>query len=254
MRCIFLGTGTSQGVPVIACDCEVCQSLDARDQRLRSSLYLEVDGKSLLIDTGPDFRQQMLRERITRLDAVLFTHSHKDHTAGLDDIRGFTFRHQIRMPLYGMAESLDQISREFAYIFDLQHQHPGLPKASLHPITSKAFSIDTISIQPIEVLHHQMPVFGFRIRDLTYITDANYISEEEKQKMKGSKVLVLNALRKESHPSHFTLKEAISLAEEIGAQQTYFTHMSHLLGKHEEVSSSLPTGISLAYDGLSFCV
>ena len=250
MRCTFLGTGTSQGVPVIACDCSTCSSKDPRDHRLRSSVHIEVDDLHIVIDTGPDFRQQMLRASIHRLDAVLFTHQHKDHTAGLDDIRSFTFKQKKHMPLYGRAEVLDQITREFSYIFDTQNTHPGIPKATLHPITSASFSIKEAIIQPIEVLHHRLPVFGFRIRDFSYITDANYISKAEQEKIKGSKVLVLDALRKEPHPSHFTLSEAIALAEELQVPQTYFTHISHLLGRHEEVSSELPPGTALAYDGL----
>ena len=251
MKFTFLGTGTSQGIPVIACNCAVCSSKDIHDKRLRSSLYVEAKGLHLVIDTGPDFRQQMLREQVHRLDAILFTHQHKDHTAGLDDIRSFNFKHNMYMPLYGQSAVLSQLRREFAYMFEEKDRHLGLPRATLHSITAhELFSINHLRIQPIEVLHYKLSVLGFRVGDFTYITDANYISETEKKKIHGSRVLVLNALRKSPHPSHFTLREAIALANELGVPQTYLTHISHLLGKHAEVSKELPKGIALAYDGL----
>jgi phosphoribosyl 1,2-cyclic phosphate phosphodiesterase len=248
LKLTFLGTGTSQGVPVIACDCEVCQSVDFHDKRLRSSVHIEVDGLSLVIDTGPDFRQQMLRERIKRLDAVIFTHEHKDHTAGLDDIRSFNFLQQMDMPVYASTEVITQLKREFSYIF-ADHKYPGVPLVDVKLLDGKPFTIDQTTITPINVMHFKLPVFGFRIGDFTYITDANYISEEEKEKIKGSKVLVLNALQKTPHISHFTLDEAISLAQELKADQTYFTHISHKLGTHRDVSAQLPENIYLAYDG-----
>ncbi len=246
----FLGTGTSQGVPIIGCACPVCQSTDPRDKRLRSSLHVVTDEVALVIDTGPDFRYQMLREKIQRVDAVLFTHQHKDHTAGLDDIRGFTSKHNMHMPLYGRAAVLKQLKTEFAYIFAKKNRHEGLPRAKLCPITDTPFSIQGLRVRPIELMHHRLPVFGFRIGDFTYITDANYIAEEEKEKLKGTQVLVLNALRHEPHPSHFSLSEAIDLAKELGVPQVYFTHISHLLGSHSEISATLPEGMALAYDGL----
>lgn len=249
MKLTFLGTGTSQGVPVIACGCEVCRSIDFHDKRLRTSVYIEADELSLVIDTGPDFRQQMLRERIKKLDAVLYTHEHKDHTAGLDDIRSFNFRQQMDMPLYGTADVLAQIQREYAYIFT-NKKYPGLPMVDLRPITNAPFFINQLKITPIQVMHSRLPVFGFRIGDLSYITDANYIAEEEKEKLKGSRVLVLNALQIEQHASHFTLDEAIAVAQEIGAEKTYFTHISHKLGLHRNISPSLPPNIELAHDGL----
>ena len=249
MKCTFLGTGTSQGVPVIACDCAVCTSADPHDTRLRTSVYLEVGDVHLVIDTGPDFRQQMLRVPVQRLDAVLFTHQHKDHTAGLDDIRGFNFKHEMVMPLYGSAEVLAQLQREFAYIFE-PNPHIGLPKVSLQPITAGAFNVGSLTVQAISLMHNKLPVFGFRIGNFTYITDANYISEEEKSKIRGAKCLVINALRQHPHPSHFTLSEAIALAQELAVPQVYFTHISHLLGLHAEVSPTLPKGMALAYDGL----
>ncbi|WOK04986.1 MBL fold metallo-hydrolase [Imperialibacter roseus] len=248
MKLTFLGTGTSQGVPVIACDCEVCQSVDFHDKRLRSSVHIEVDGLSLVIDTGPDFRQQMLRERIKRLDAVIFTHEHKDHTAGLDDIRSFNFLQQMDMPVYASTAVITQLKREFSYIF-ADHKYPGVPLVDVKLLDGKPFTIGNTTITPINVMHFKLPVFGFRIGDFTYITDANYISDEEKKKIKGSKVLVLNALQKTPHISHFTLDEAISLAQELKADQTYFTHISHKLGSHRDVSAQLPENIYLAYDG-----
>ncbi|MEQ8532328.1 MAG: MBL fold metallo-hydrolase [Imperialibacter sp.] len=248
MKLTFLGTGTSQGVPVIACNCEVCQSVDFHDKRLRSSVHIEVDGLSLVIDTGPDFRQQMLRERIKRLDAVIFTHEHKDHTAGLDDIRSFNFLQQMDMPVYASTAVITQLKREFSYIF-ADHKYPGVPLVDVKLLDGKPFTIGQTAITPINVMHFKLPVFGFRIGDFTYITDANYISDEEKEKIKGSKVLVLNALQKAPHISHFTLDEAVALAQELKSDQTYFTHISHKLGSHREVSAQLPENIYLAYDG-----
>ncbi len=244
----FLGTGTSQGVPVIGCRCAVCQSLDFRDKRLRTSLHLEVDGKSLVFDTGPDFRQQVLRERIDRLDAVIFTHEHKDHTAGLDDVRAYNFRQQKDMPIYGHPRVINQLKQEFSYAF-AAHKYPGVPLLEVHEIENTPFYIDGTTLLPIEVYHYKLPVFGFRIGDFTYITDANAIAEEEKQKIKGSRILVLNALQQQPHISHFALHEAVALAQELEAEQTYFTHISHRMGQHHEVSRHLPTGIFLAYDG-----
>ncbi|CAD5299310.1 MULTISPECIES: MBL fold metallo-hydrolase [unclassified Imperialibacter] len=248
MKLTFLGTGTSQGVPVIACNCEVCQSVDFHDKRLRSSVHIEVDGLSLVIDTGPDFRQQMLRERIKRLDAVIFTHEHKDHTAGLDDIRSFNFLQQMDMPVYASTAVITQLKREFSYIF-ADHKYPGVPLVDVKLLDGNPFIIGQTTITPINVMHFKLPVFGFRIGDFTYITDANYISDEEKEKIKGSKVLVLNALQKAPHISHFTLDEAVALAQELKADQTYFTHISHKLGTHTDVSAQLPENIYLAYDG-----
>lgn len=246
----FLGTGTSQGVPVIGCTCQVCQSLDFRDKRLRTSLHLQVAGKSLVFDTGPDFRQQMLRQRIHQLDAVIFTHEHKDHTAGLDDVRAYNFRQKKDMPIYGHPRVINQLKQEFAYAF-ADHRYPGVPLLEVHEIGNDPFQIDGTTLLPIEVLHYQLPVLGFRIGDFTYITDANSIADTEKEKIKGSQVLVLNALQQQAHISHFNLQEAIALAEELGAAQTYFTHISHRMGLHQEINPQLPPGISLAYDGLS---
>lgn len=249
VKITFLGTGTSQGVPIIACQCAVCLSADTRDKRLRSSIMVEHQGKNFVIDTGPDFRQQMLREDVRNVDAVLFTHEHKDHTAGFDDIRAFNFVNQKKMEVYASARVQEAIRREFAYIFS-DFKYPGIPEINLHLLENKKISIQGVEVMPIEVLHYKLPVFGFRIGDLTYITDANFISEEEKEKIKGSKVLVLNALRREQHISHFTLAQAIDLVEELQPDVAYFTHISHQLGLHEQVQKELPTHIQLAYDGL----
>ena len=245
----FLGTGTSQGVPVIGCSCEVCQSLDFRDQRLRTSIHIAVQGQSFVVDTGPDFRMQMLREGIKKLDAVLFTHEHKDHTAGLDDIRPFNFYQQGDIPIFGRLAVLEQLQREYAYIFN-DKKYPGVPQVACVEIDHNPFQINGIGITPIPVLHYKLPVLGFRIGDFSYITDANHIPEESLALLEGSEILVLNALQKEPHIAHFTLDQAIEQALRIGAKKTYFTHISHRLGLHNEVKKELPEGIFLAYDGL----
>ncbi|MEP0369147.1 MAG: MBL fold metallo-hydrolase [Cyclobacteriaceae bacterium] len=245
----FLGTGTSQGVPVIACECDVCRSIDFRDKRTRSSIHINVDGKSLVIDTGPDFRTQMLRERIKHLDAILFTHEHKDHTAGMDDVRSFNFHQKIDMPVYADERVIDQLKREFSYVF-AEQKYPGVPSIEIHTIDKADFNISGTTITPIEVMHYKLPVFGFRIKDFTYITDANYISEEEIEKIKGTKVLVLNALQKTDHISHFTLAQAIEMVQRINPEKAYFTHISHKLGKQRDVELELPENCHLAFDGL----
>jgi len=246
----FLGTGTSQGVPVIACGCEVCTSTDKHDKRLRTSVLIEIDGKVIAIDSGPDFRYQMLRAGVKRLDAVVFTHEHKDHTAGLDDIRAFNFVQQAPMDIYAVPRVQESLKREFSYIF-AAYKYPGIPQLNMHTIGLDPFFIGPVEITPIEVMHYRLPVLGFRIKDFTYITDAKTIAPAEMEKIKGSRVLVINALQKEPHISHFTLDEAIALAKQMGAQTTYFTHISHRLGKHADVSAELPEGIALAYDGLT---
>jgi len=250
LKITFLGTGTSQGVPVIGCECEVCRSLDYRDKRLRVSVLIEIDGISLVIDTGPDFRQQMLRERISKLDAVLLTHSHKDHIAGLDDVRAFNFLQERGMPIYGTTKTLEQVKKEFYYAFE-NEKYPGTPILQLHAIDEREFEFNGVRITPLPVLHLQMPVMGFRLRDFTYITDANVIPEETLAKLKGTKVLALNALQKEKHISHFNLDEAVVQAKKIGAKQTYFTHISHKMGLHQSVSKELPDTLALAHDGLT---
>jgi phosphoribosyl 1,2-cyclic phosphate phosphodiesterase len=249
LKATFLGTGTSQGVPVIACECAVCASADARDKRLRVSMLIEVSGKTFVIDSGPDFRYQMLRAGVKHLDAIIFTHEHKDHIAGLDDIRAFNYRQQSELNVYAHKRVQAALLREFHYAFE-EFKYPGVPLIAMQEIENKPFEIQGVQIVPIEVMHYLLPVLGFRIGDFTYITDAKTIAEEEREKIKGSEVLVINALQKERHISHFTLEEAIAIAEELGAEQTYFTHISHKLGRHEDISQELPPGISLAYDGL----
>lgn len=245
----FLGTGTSQGIPVIACDCEVCSSSDPRDKRLRSSVLLQLADKNIIIDTGPDFRYQMLREHIDHLDAILFTHSHKDHIAGLDDVRAFNRQQGGAIDIYGTREVHEALKREFYYAFATK-KYPGVPQLELHEITLSPFSLFGEEIIPIEVMHYMMPVLGFRLGDFTYITDAKTVSDSQIRKIIGTKILVVNALQRDPHISHFTLDEAIAFAQRVGAAQTYFTHISHRLGLHEEVDRELPKGISLAYDGL----
>ena len=249
MKITFLGTGTSQGVPLIACECEVCKSSDVRDKRLRCSILVESNGKSIVVDTGPDFRQQMLRENVKQLDAVLFTHEHKDHIAGLDDIRAFNFILKKRMEVYASTRVQEAIKREFAYIF-ADFKYPGIPEIDLLTIENKAFQVQGIDVTPIEVMHYKLPVFGFRFHDFVYITDANFISPEEKAKIKGCKVLVLNALRRQTHVSHFTLEEALQLIAELKPEKAYLTHISHQLGKYADVERELPPNVFQAYDGL----
>jgi len=212
-------------------------------------VLIETEHTNIVIDTGPDFRQQMLRENVHKVDAIIFTHGHKDHTAGFDDIRGFNWKTKEAMEVYSNEEVEIVLKRDFHYAF-AEHKYPGVPNLNLNVIQNKNFMIRDIPITPIEVLHYKLPVFGYRIGDFSYITDANFISESEKEKLKGSKVLVLNALRKSEHISHFTLDQAVAIASEIGAEQTYLIHMSHQMGLHVEVDSELPEGINLAYDGL----
>lgn len=252
MKITFLGTGTSQGVPVISCPCRVCASTNKKDKRLRSSIMIEYEGKVFVVDSGPDFRQQMLRENVKRLDALIFTHSHKDHTAGMDDIRAFNFFMNQPTDVYATEYTQQKLREEFPYIFH-EHNYPGIPELIFHTIDGDLpFTINGLDILPVKVLHYKMPVLGFRFGDFTYITDAKRILPEEKKKIYGTKILVLNALQTEPHISHFTLAEAIDMAKEINAETTYFTHISHRLGLHDEVSSNLSDGIELSYDGLSF--
>lgn len=249
----FLGTGTSTGVPMIACPCEVCASANPKDKRLRSSILVKSETTTIVVDTTPDFRQQMLRINNKKLDAVLFTHPHKDHTAGLDDIRAYNFFQQTAMEVYANSLTEEALKREFAYVFS-DKKYPGVPEINLNTIDETPFFIGDVKVIPIQVWHYKMPVYGFRFGNFTYITDANRIDENEKQKIRGSEVLVLNALRKEDHVSHFTLQQAVDLVQELGVPTAYFTHISHQLGKHDEVNAILPEGIELAYDGLEISI
>lgn len=249
MNITFLGTGTSQGIPVIGCDCPVCRSLDFRDKRSRTSLHIDYQGKSIVIDTGPDFRQQMLQSGVRRVDAVLYTHEHKDHTAGLDDIRPFNFSQKMDIPIYGAKRVLLQIKKEYSYIFE-KVKYPGIPGIIINEINNKPFILEGIKVMPIEVLHYRLPVLGYRFGDFTYITDASFISDEELEKAKGSKILVLNALQIENHLSHFSLKKALEMVDLIQPEKAFFTHIGHRLGNHKEVEKNLPDHVRLAYDGL----
>ncbi len=254
MKITFLGTGTSQGVPIIGCQCLVCVSNDIRDNRLRSSILIETESTTVVIDSGPDFRQQLLRAKVKKLDGLVFTHSHKDHVAGMDDVRAFNFLQGKPVDIFASTETQEVIRNEFPYIFS-NLDYPGIPKINLFTIDKDTpFIIGDIHLQPIEVLHYKMPVLGFRINDFTYITDANFISNDELSKVMGTKYLVLNALRREPHISHFTLEEAIDLSKKINAQSTFFTHISHQLGLHKDVEKELPNGINLAYDTFSIVV
>lgn len=249
MQATFLGTGTSQGVPVITCTCAVCRSNDPRDQRTRTSLMLRSDTTTLVIDTGPDFRQQMLREKAGDLDAVVFTHGHKDHVAGLDDIRPFNYLLNKTIDVFAETNVQEILHREFAYAFQPQ-DYPGVPQIRLITIDETPFQVGDIHLQPIRVTHKHLPVLGFRTGDFTYITDANIIAEVELEKIKGSKILVLNALRREKHYSHFNLEEALAIVERVQPEQAYFTHLSHYMGLHADVERELPANVHLAYDGL----
>lgn len=249
MRVTFLGTGTSQGVPVIACECPTCLSEDEKDKRLRTSLLLETGKTTLVFDAGPDFRQQMLRENVKKLDAIILTHEHKDHISGLDDVRAFNYISKDAIDIYAEERVQKAIRKEYSYVF-AEYQYPGIPKMRLNSINDFSFTINDITLTPIRVFHYRLPVYGFRIADFAYITDANYIPEESKEKLFGVKYLVINALRKEKHISHFSLREAIDIIKEISPRKAFITHISHQMGKFEDVSRELPSNVALAYDRL----
>lgn len=249
VRIRFLGTGTSTGVPVLACDCAVCNSSDKRDNRLRTSALVEVNGARLVIDCGPDFRYQMMREQVDDITAILFTHGHRDHIAGLDDVRAYNYVLNKTVDIYASKRVIDDINKEYPYILQ-EKRYFGTPQLNFHVICNQDFLVDGIAVRPIRVLHHQMEVFGFRIGPLTYITDASSIPDEEMLKIKGSKVLIINALRKSKHISHFSLPEAIALIDELQPERAYITHISHFMGLHQQVQDDLPHGVYLAYDGL----
>ncbi len=248
-----MGTGTSQGVPVIACPCAVCASSDPHDKRLRCSVLVQTGGKNIVIDSGPDFRQQMLRANVTRLDAILFTHGHKDHTAGLDDVRAYNYVMQRPTDIYAEERVQEVLRQEFAYIF-AETKYPGVPELNMHAIDEMPFVIDDIPVTPIRVMHMNLPILGFRFGRFAYLTDASSISEEEKDKLHGLDCLVVNGLRKELHISHFTLNEALALIDDVKPKRAYITHISHQMGLHRQVQDELPTGVFLAYDGLEICV
>lgn len=253
LKVTFLGTGTSAGVPVLACDCDVCTSHDPRDNRTRTSALLEIEDKTLVIDCGPDFRQQMLANHVRDLDAVLFTHGHRDHIAGLDDIRGYNFILHKSIDIFASEEVFKALNTEFPYIFK-DTQYLGAPQINQHIIGTEPFRVLGIDVLPIKVMHHKMEVLGFRIHDFTYITDASYISEEELDKIRGSHTLVINALRKSPHISHFSLEQALAIIDRVKPTRSYLVHMSHFMGKHEEVEKKLPPHVHLAYDNLKITV
>ncbi|MES2454036.1 MAG: MBL fold metallo-hydrolase [Bacteroidota bacterium] len=250
MKITFLGTGTSQGIPVITCNCIVCKSSDPRNKRLRTSVLIETEDKTIVIDSGPDFRYQMLRANVQDLDAILFTHEHKDHVAGLDDIRPFNYLLKKDISVYATESVQQSLKKEFSYIF-AEVKYPGLPQIQMHTIDQQPFHIGSLKIIPLDIMHYKLPILGFRMGEFTYITDAKTVSEETILKIKGTKILVVNALQRDEHISHFNLKQAIAFAKLIGAETTYFTHISHNLGLHEEVEQELPENIKLAYDGLT---
>lgn len=253
IEAVFLGTGTSQGVPVIGCDCEVCRSGDARDKRLRSSMLLKINGQNVVIDAGPDFRQQMLHQQVNRLRAILITHEHVDHIFGLDDIRSFNWIQKHPADIYAEQRVQEAIMRIFNYVFAKQ-KYPGIPKMELHLINEQPFYIDKIPVVPIRCYHHKLPVFGFRIGDLSYVTDTNYIPDEEIEKLRGTRIMVINALRKEKHISHYNLEEALEVIRDVNPEKAYLTHISHGFGKHTHIESMLPGNVFAAYDGLKLHV
>ena len=248
-----LGSGTSQGVPVIGCGCKVCTSVDVLDKRLRTSLLVQSEHTTICIDAGPDFRQQMLNSGVKQLDAIVFTHEHMDHTAGLDDVRAFNYSQKKPMLLYCTEQVEKRLREQYSYIFN-NPNYPGIPQIQFVRLKNKAFSVGEIDINPIKALHAQLEVYGFRFKELTYLTDANKISQEEKEKIKGAAYFIVNALRREPHHSHFNLQEAISLGHELEVEQTFLTHISHQMGLHKEVEQELPQGVNLAFDGLEISV
>ncbi|MCF8358047.1 MAG: MBL fold metallo-hydrolase [Prolixibacteraceae bacterium] len=249
MKVTFLGTGTSQGVPVVACNCRVCQSDNPLDKRLRSSVLVEVDGLTLVIDAGPDFRQQMLHANVKKLSGIFLTHEHYDHIAGLDDIRAFNWVQQHPTDIYAEHRVNQSVKRIFSYVF-ASKKYPGIPQMNLHEISEKPFQIENTTIVPVRAYHLKLPVLGYRIGNFAYLTDIKTIEKKELKKLDGLEVLVVNALRREHHISHMTLDEALALIREVNPQKALLTHLGHQLGTHEEISALLPANVSLAYDGL----
>lgn len=250
MKITFLGTGTSQGVPVIACQCDVCRSTDPKDKRLRSSVLIQEGNTHVVIDTGPDFRQQMLREDVNTLHAILFTHEHKDHVAGLDDVRSYNYLQDSPMDIYAEERVHRALEREFAYVF-AAYKYPGIPELNLHKIQpNEQFHVNEIAILPIRVMHYRLPILGFKIKDFVYITDANFIEDDVLNQIKGAKVMVINALREKKHISHYNLKGAMEVIQQVNPENAYFTHISHKFFKHTEIENLLPENVHVAYDGL----
>lgn len=246
----MLGTGTSQGVPIIGCDCAVCHSADPRDHRLRTSAFVNVDGWRILIDSGMDLRQQLLRENILEIDAVLLTHEHKDHLGGLDDIRPINFRMNEPINIYGQKRVLNIVTKDYDYAFR-RHKYPGVPSFTLHPVAKEPFFLgEDLQIIPIQVKHLELPILGYRIKDFAYITDASFISDTEKRKLHGLEVLIINALRIKEHYSHFNLEQALSVIDELQPKRAFLTHLSHEIGTYQFVSSLLPSHVAVGYDGL----
>ena len=251
MKVTILGSGTSQGVPVIACDCEVCRSTDEHDKRLRCSAMIDIGDKKLIIDAGPDFRTQMLRAGVKDVTALLLTHEHKDHIGGLDDIRAFNWVKNGEVDIYCNQRTKDVIYKDYDYAF-AEFRYPGVPEMNIHVIDETPFRIDDIEVVPVTVMHYRLPVSAFRIGNFAYVTDANFISEESMKKLEGVEYMVINALRKEIHLSHFTLNQAIQVVKRLNVKQAYITHIGHQMGLHEQVSLELPKNVKLAYDMLSF--
>ena len=251
MKVTILGSGTSQGVPVIACDCEVCRSTDEHDKRLRCSVMIDIGEKKLIIDAGPDFRTQMLRAGVKDVTALLLTHEHKDHIGGLDDIRAFNWVKNGEVDIYCNQRTKDVIYKDYDYAF-AEFRYPGVPEMNIHVIDEAPFHIDDIEVIPVTVMHYRLPVSAFRIGNFAYVTDANFISEESMKKLEGVEYMVINALRKEIHLSHFTLNQAIQVVQRLNVKQAYITHIGHQMGLHEQVSLELPENVKLAYDMLTF--
>lgn len=249
MKVTFLGTGASHGIPIIGCNCAVCQSNNPKDKRLRSSIYIEVDGKHILVDPGPDLRQSALREGITKIDAVLITHEHKDHTAGIDDIRTFNYIMRKEIPFYAQKRITDTIATEYAYAFKLPH-YPGAPEIDLHPIGNETFGINGVTVTPIMVYHGSLPTSAFRIKDFAYITDAKTIPESELEKLQNLDTLVINALRVEQHKAHLSLGEALDIIRILKPKRAFLTHISHKIPMYDELVKLLPANVMPAYDGL----
>lgn len=253
MKITFLGTGTSQGIPMIANNHPVCLSTNLKDKRLRSSIMISWDDNNYIVDCGPDFRMQMLRENVQKINGVLFTHEHSDHTAGFDDVRPFSYQ-MGEVPIYVDERTLISMQKRFEYVFNTENRYPGAPKVAVNLIDGSSFELNGVVVTPIEVLHGKLPVTCYRFNDFAYLTDLKTISEKERQKLKGIKTLVVSALRIEEHPTHFNLKEALDFVKEINPEKAYFSHISHKLGFHDEVENTLPENVFLAYDGLKIKV